>query len=28
MAVRSVEGAGKLSDTDEDLRKILESRKA
>lgn len=28
MAVRSVEGTGKISDTDEDLRKILESRKA
>jgi len=28
MAVRSVEGTGKISDTDEDLRKILEARKA
>ena len=28
MAVRSVEGSGKISDTDEDLRKILEARKA
>jgi cell division protein FtsZ len=28
MAVRSVEGAGKISDTDEDLRKLLETRKA
>jgi cell division protein FtsZ len=28
MAVRSVEGTGKISDTDEDLRKILETRKA
>jgi cell division protein FtsZ len=28
MAVRSVEGMGKISDTDDDLRKILESRKA
>jgi len=28
MAVRSVEGTGKISDTDEDLRKLLEARKA
>ena len=28
MAVRSIEGTGKISDTDEDLRKILETRKA
>lgn len=28
MAVRSVEGVGKISDTDEDLRKLLETRKA
>jgi len=28
MAIKSVEGTGKLSDTDEDLRKILEARKA
>jgi len=28
MAVRSIEGMGKISDTDEDLRKILETRKA
>jgi len=28
MAVRSIEGAGKISDTDEDLRKLLEARKA
>jgi cell division protein FtsZ len=28
MAVRSVEGTGKISDTDEDLRKLLETRKA
>jgi len=28
MAVRSVEGMGKISDTDEDLRKLLETRKA
>ena len=28
MAVRSIEGTGKISDTDEDLRKILETAKA
>ncbi|MEM5778094.1 MAG: cell division protein FtsZ [Candidatus Aenigmatarchaeota archaeon] len=28
MAVRSIEGTGKISDTDEDLRKLLETRKA
>lgn len=28
MAVRSVEGTAKISDTDEDLRKLLETRKA
>src|SRR3990170_1801850 len=28
MAVRSVEGTCKISDTDEDLRKLLETRKA
>lgn len=28
MAIKSVEGTGKLSDTDEDLRKILEARRA
>jgi cell division protein FtsZ len=28
MAIKSIEGSGKLSDTDEDLRKILEARKA
>ena len=28
MAIKSVEGSAKLSDTDEDLRKILETRKA
>jgi len=28
MAIKSIEGAGKLSDTDEDLRKILETRRA
>jgi len=28
MAVRSIEGSGKISDTDEDLRKLLETRKA
>jgi cell division protein FtsZ len=28
MAIKSIEGTGKLSDTDEDLRKILEARKA
>jgi cell division protein FtsZ len=28
MAIKSVEGTGKLSDTDEDLRKLLETRRA
>jgi cell division protein FtsZ len=28
MAIKSIEGSAKLSDTDEDLRKILETRKA
>jgi len=28
MAIKSIEGTGKLSDTDEDLRKILETRRA